>query len=248
MSPTHLVERLVLPPGGCLVLLAAGWVLGRRWPRLGRACLVLAFLTLWLSSTPWIGAVLIRAQETTPAFDPVRGTDAEAIVVLGAGVEGETPEYGGLVLGPLSLERVRWAARLQRMTGLPIALTGGSARPDATPVAELMREVLVQDLGVPVRWTEGDSATTWENAALSRKVLSAEGVDRVLLVTHAWHMPRAVMAFEAHGFEVVPAPTMFHGPPPEGLDGWIPTSKGLRHTTWALHEMIGRVVYGLRDP
>ena len=74
------------------------------------------------------------------------------------------------------------------------------------------------------------------------------GVDRVLLVTHSWHMRRAILAFEAHGFQVVPAPTMFHGVPPEGLDGWTPSAKALRHTSWALHEWIGRLYYSTREP
>ena len=247
MSLRHVAERLLMPPGCCLVLLLLGAALLRRRPRLARACLGLAVAILWIASTPWVGDVLIRAQETVPPFDPVQGTDAQAIVVLGAGVEGETPEYGGLTVGSLSFERVRWGARLQRATGLPLLITGGSARPGAEPVAELMREAAEDDLGVPVRWVEPDSLTTWENAALSRQLLAAEGIDRVLLVTHAWHMPRSVLAFEAHGFEVVPAPTMFHGVPAEGLDGWIPSAKGLRRTTWALHEWIGRLAYGMRE-
>ena len=242
------IERLVIPPGGPLLLLVVGWGLARRWPRLGRGLMVLGLLVLVTASTPKVGAVLLRSLEDTPIWEPGVGhDDVEAIVVLGAGVAGETPEYGGLTLGPLSLERVRHASRLQAQTGLPIVVTGGSARPGATAVAELMREALEQDLGAEVRWTEGKSATTWENAARCRSLLDVEGVRRIALVTHAWHMPRAQLAFERHGFEVVPAPTMFHGVPPEGLSAWLPTARAMRRTSWALHEFLGYWVYDMRE-
>ena len=110
-----------------------------------------------------------------------------------------------------------------------------------------MREALEQDFGASGRWVESASATTWENAQLSRTLLGVEGVQRVVLVTHSWHMPRAVLAFEKAGFEVIPAPTMFHGAPPTGLDAWMPTARALRRTSWAAHEWLGRLAYSLRD-
>ncbi len=263
MTLYGLVGRLAGPPACFLLMMAVGLLLSRRKglgtkgtaggrrQLAGKLLLVGGFVLLWVSALPWVGAVLIRSLEQVPAWELdqplLPGEQAEAIVLLGAGVEGETPEYGGLTLGALSLERVRWAARVQRATGLPLVITGGSARPGATPVAELMRDALVQDFDVNVRWVEGASATTWENAALSKQLLSSEGIDHIVLVTHSWHMPRAVLAFERHGFSVQPAPTMFHGEPPDGLDAWLPSARALRHTSWATHEWLGRLWYSIRS-
>ena len=255
MTLTSLLERLLIPPGGCLLLVAVGWFLARNrskkasaLQRAGRIMMLLGFLTAWGASLPWVGVMLMRSLETEAAWDPASSHEAQAIVVLGAGVEGETPEYDGLTLGALSLERVRWAARVQSATGLPLAVTGGSVREGSPSVAQLMRDALEQDFAASVQWSEGASATTWENAEMIRQQLHPDKIQRVLLVTHAWHMPRAVMAFKKFGFDVIPAPTMFHGAPPTGINAWIPSSRALRRTSWALHEWLGRVAYSLRQP
>lgn len=88
------------------------------------------------------------------------------------------------------------------------------------------------------------SHNTAENAKFSRAILQPYQVDRILLVTHAWHMPRARMAFEKAGFTVIPAATGYaHGP-------WIetdllPSAKGLAFSYLALHEWIGLAWYRL---
>ena len=101
------------------------------------------------------------------------------------------------------------------------------------------------ELGVPVRWQEDRSADTRENAAFSAEMLRPHGVRRVLLVTSAWHMPRAVAAFEAAGISVVAAPTGFRAPPPDAVVSYIPHWHGLRDGCLALHEWMGRVWYAI---
>src|SRR3546814_14888599 len=72
-----------------------------------------------------------------------------------------------------------------------------------------MQITLERDFGVEVRWTESESTSTWTNARLSAAKLRAAGIRRFYLVTHAWHMPRAMLAFAGTGLEAVPAPTCF---------------------------------------
>ncbi|MNT55386.1 hypothetical protein D3C72_1926190 [compost metagenome] len=109
-----------------------------------------------------------------------------------------------------------------------------------------MADSLRDDFGVTVRWQEGRSRTTWENAQFSAEVLLPQGVKRVVLVTHAWHMPRAVWSFRKAGFEVVPAPVGFlggdNGLP---LGGWMPEFKAIWQNGQLMNEAVGQVGYSL---
>ena len=86
-----------------------------------------------------------------------------------------------------------------------------------------------------------------QNAVLSAAILRNAGIQRVVLVTQAFHMPRAVRLFRAAGLEVVPAPTQFKtaGRSPLGPLDLLPQSNALRNSYYALHEWLGLLVYGV---
>jgi uncharacterized SAM-binding protein YcdF (DUF218 family) len=242
----RLLEDCVLPPLSCLLLLLAGTVL-RRWkPRLGRGVQVAACVLLWLLATPCIAGGLLRTLQQDPAL-PASGPlpKADAIVVLSAESDTRAPEYGSAVVGPLTLQRVRYAAFLHKRSGLPILTSGGRPTRDTRPLAAMMRDALVNEFGCQVRWVEDRSATTFENARFAAEMLRQDGVHRVFLVTHAWHMPRAEACFRAQGLEVVPAPTAFRGPAFENVFSLVPSWQALKDSSWALHEWCGRAWYGL---
>jgi uncharacterized SAM-binding protein YcdF (DUF218 family) len=109
----------------------------------------------------------------------------------------------------MALERLRYGVHLARQSGLPILLSGGAPY-GGTPEAELMQRALKEDFGLGARWQEKTSRDTTENAQESVRILRAAGVSRVLLVTHALHMPRAQAAFAAVEMEVIAAPTGFY--------------------------------------
>jgi uncharacterized SAM-binding protein YcdF (DUF218 family) len=111
-----------------------------------------------------------------------------------------------------------------------------------------MSEALARDYCVESVWLEEDSRTTWENAAFSRAMMQERGVNKIYLVTHAWHMPRPCSSFEQVGFEVNSAPTSYAGSllTSSGLLAWLPRAQALRATRWALHERVGDVWYRLR--
>jgi len=148
-------------------------------------------------------------ESSIKAVDPII-QPADAIVVLGGGTYFNAPEYGGIdTVGDGSLLRLRYAARLQRETGKPILVTGGKPLGNASSEAQQMKAVLEKEFNVPVQWAEDASDNTLENARYSYQLLQKTGIKRIYLVTHAWHMPRSAMAFQAAGFEVIPAPTAF---------------------------------------
>lgn len=238
------LKALVLPPG-CLFLLGAlGLFLARRRPRLGRGLCVGAAVALYLLCTPVVASLLRRSLEGEP-WRPGDEVGAGAIVVLGGDHDPHAPEYGGETVGELTLQRLRYAARLQRATGLPILVAGGRPRRGREPLAETMARVLREELGAEVRWIEGASADTSENAARSARLLLDAGVGTALIVTHAWHEPRALAAFAGTGLAARPAPTVFRSPPLSEPTEILPSARALLDSTHAAHEWLGRAWYAL---
>ena len=119
-------------------------------------------------------------------------------MILGGGVR-RAPEWGGDTMNRLTLERVRFGARVARLTGLPVLVSGGSTY-GATPEAALMRDALRDEFGIEVRWVEDASRTTAENAARTASILRANGISRVVLVTHSFDVPRAACGVRSAGY------------------------------------------------
>jgi len=239
-------RNLILPPGSLFLLIALGLLARRRWPRAGGAVAGSALVLLaFLSSNA--GAEFLVApldRMTTPLHSP-ETSGAQAIVVLAAGRLQEAPEYGGRDIPDyIALARLRYAAHLQRRTGLPILVSGGNPDEPYT-LADAMATALRDDFGVPVRWVEKRSRNTAENAALTTAMLRADGIAHVLLVTDAMHMERARTVFQRHGLQVTDAPTMFFGNQARSLWAWVPSAEGMRRSWYATYELIGIAWYRL---
>lgn len=245
---TKTVSAFLLPPFNLLLLSGLGLLLLSRRPRLGRALIITAWLLLYGLSTSFVGGALLQSLEHTPPLPLENGTTnkGDAIVVLSGGVYCSAPEYGGDNIAGSVLERLRYAARLYRATGKPILVSGG--KPQST-IAEstIMKEVLENDFHVPVQWVEDQSINTLENAHLSAALLQQHGIHTIYLVTHSWHMPRAVSAFEKAGFTVVPAPTIFTTQCRINWLDFLPSSRALQMSSRAAHEWIGQLWYRLRE-
>lgn len=249
-------RELILPPANLFLLILVGLVLMRRRPRAGRALAATGLALLAVLSTTAGASLLVRPLEdmVTPLRAPERA-GAQAIVVLAAGRLRAAPEYGGLDIPDyVALARLRYAAHLQRRTGLPLLVSGGvgarvvanGPRGRVGALAEAMAAALDGDFGVPVKWIEAGSRDTAENAAFSSAMLRRDGVRRILLVTDAMHMARARMAFEHAGMEVVDAPTMFFANQPFSPGSWVPSAEGLRRSWYAVYELLGLGWYRLR--
>lgn len=247
----YIFKQLLLPPG-CLVLLLclALWWRARR-PRLAAACLGCGVLGLWVMSLPVVTEYAARAIETEAPLPQSQWAAlhqrAEAIVVLGAGRERGDPAWGGSDQPTgVALARMRYAARLAKASGLPILTSGGLHYGSPPSEAFIMAQSLAQDFGQPVRWQEERSRTTWENALLSAQMLKAEGIERVVIVTQAWHMQRARWSFERAGLQVVPAPVGFFGVDNGApLGGWMPESRAVWRNGQLLNEAVGLLGYRL---
>lgn len=235
-----LLRTLLLPPGGPLLLAAAGaWCLrARSHPRTraaGWLLLAAGLASLWLLATPVVADALARAAEREPALDLTQPVAAGALVILGGGDERlEAKEYGGeSAPGPVLIERLAYGAFLARRTRLPV-LVSGTARETLA-----MRAALRRDFGIEVRWVEGGSRDTFQNAQFSRRVLRAAGISSIVLVTSSAHAWRAVHEFESAGFSVLPAPAGVWAPRESGMLRYVPGATALERSSGALHELAG---------
>src|SRR5471032_1654574 len=203
----YFVKQLLLPPGILLLLLALACWLRRSRPCLAGLCFALGLGGFWLMSLPvvvqWGAKVLEREPPLAREEWAMLAQRADAIVVLGSGRERGDLAWGVDQPTGVGLERERYDARLAKASGLPVLTSGGLHYGTPPSEAKLMADSMLDDFGVTVRWQEGRSRTTWENAQFSAEVLLPKGIKRVVVVTQAWHMPRAVWSFKQAGFEVV---------------------------------------------
>lgn len=254
------LSALVLPPTPFVVLALAGAGLARARPRTGRALVGLAAVGVWLGccagAAQWVeGAWLDEPAALGAAQRAALKTAAEAgesmaIVVLGGGMDRTPSEYSQPDLGNASLARLRYGVWLGRQTGIPVGATGGrgwaSSDPAVPPEAARMAEIARTELGSPLRWTENDSRDTHENAVDTLALLRAAGVRHIVVVTHGWHMPRALREFRAAAaaggpasapVRLTPAPMGQAYPADSALTRWMPSGAGLLRMTQVLHEV-----------
>jgi uncharacterized SAM-binding protein YcdF (DUF218 family) len=250
---------LLLPPLPLLLLMFLGaWVLRRR-PAWGWALMIAGGLGIWLCSSSAAGDFLTRQllhplqPLGTAELQSLRaqarggGGPRTAIVVLGAGRERHAPEYGAANLTPQAVERLRYGLWLSRETGLPLAFSGGSghAQRGGPAEAEVAAVIAARDFGRKLSWVEAASADTRGNARHTVAMLRSDGVTRILLVTHGWHLRRSLRAFDqaaaqaGAGLQIVPAPMGLAGDDARPLLRWLPSSKGFADTRSALREWFG---------
>jgi uncharacterized SAM-binding protein YcdF (DUF218 family) len=245
------VALLMLPPGGNLVGLVLGLLIARRWRRSGLTIAAISVVMLLLLSMRPVSTVLMQSLERYPPRTPeqLASAGAQAIVVMGGGRSPQSPEYGGDTVSSSSLARVRFASRVAKATGLPVAVTGGSVFGEAVSEAQLMAEAMEVDFGVSVRWREERARNSAENALYTFDMLTKVGIKRVIVVTHAYHLFRTVKMFEQAGFSVAPAGTVYTLRGDRNysiITDLLPSMHALNISTRTLHEYLGVLWYAIR--
>lgn len=243
----------------CLLLITV--LLSRRWPRWGRFGVGLALMLLWVAGNHWVAKGLASSLEWRyPSLDST--PQAGAIVVLGGGTMLDEPPRPIVEINGAG-DRIIYAAWLYNQGAADRIIVSGGRIPWLTngddPLdkpAEAMSQLLDM-LGVPqeVIYLESESLNTYENARYSKQILDRLGVEQVLLVTSAMHMPRAVRLFEAQDLEVIPAPVDYSTSVSDlkmsGIS-WqsfllrlVPDAGDLSLTTSAIKEYLGILYYHL---
>lgn len=236
-----IVSALVLPPTSLIFLAFVGLWLNRKHPKTGRTLTLLSLTTLLILSLPVTGNALLQSLETAPPITEAQLKEIQAIVILGGGKNNEAPEFDNQdTVNRWTLQRVRYGAYLQAQTGKPILVTGGGLFGER-PEALAMAETLSRDFNIKDIWTEDQSKDTAENAAYSASILKAHGVNRIALISQAWHLPRATQLFEQQGINVYPAPTGYTHEDNEPIFRWLPKASALDKSAIAIKEYLGRL-------
>ncbi len=248
------VSLLLLPPGLMflglalsVLLLGLGYTKQRHaFKRAGWIVAALAVVTLWAAST---NATAIYAQRWLERgqvpWKANTATPAQAIVIVGSGRTPDETSAAGVVLSDRGIERLRYGIALSRASGLPILFSGGAVeiQPQHNPAATeaaLADAIARRDFNVPLRWLESTSLNTQENAMNSAAMLrpaAADGIKRIILVTHGYHMPRARAWFVHTGFEVQPAPLLRADDNKTDLADWLPSRIGSRESKRIFREL-----------
>jgi len=246
------IAQLLLPPGGLLLASVGGLMAYRRcW---AKGLLTSVVLVFWLLSLEPVHDFLLMPLESRysalSSHDMHAWQGARTIVLLGGGIYAQAPEFDGEdSLDKFALMRTVYAADLAQQSGFDIYATGGivlneHARPEGVIMAEWL-----QRLGVPAGQIhiETKAKNTWQNAQYIHDMLAPSGIQRIVLVTSAYHMPRAAWCFRKQGFKVIAAPAAFKiKRKAYDLLSWLPSASVLNESCDALHEYLGILWYRFR--
>ena len=242
-----LLSPLVMTLLGGLLSLA---LVGRGRRRAGLALAALCLGGLWWVSTPWVAWALAMPLESQyPPVPAAASPAADAVLVVGGAMAAARPPGQPHLRFGAAVDRVWHAAALYRAGKVRWVLVIGGNQPgdeDVPPEAEAMAEVL-RALGVPASALrlEGRSRNTRENAQLSLALARQVGAKRVLLVTSALHMPRALAVFQGvfagSGVTIIPAATDAEalGDEPRGWAAWLPDARSLEWSSRSVKEVLG---------
>lgn len=251
ISIVKILSRLLLPPASFILFGLLGLGLARFRKTWGLGIVGMSLVGLLVCSLPVVSRTLM---DTLQIYTPIAphqlaqvAAEAEAVVLLAGGQRGLAEEFGVDTVNAASLERSRYAAWLVRRLNIPFIISGGRVHDEASSEAELMRALLHEEFALahPTH-IETQSRNTFENAQFTAALLQKNNIKKILLVTHAWHMPRAKSAFEHFSIQVIPAPTACYGRyATQSIQQFLPCAYALRYTELAFHELLGRWWYQL---
>lgn len=233
---------LTYPPVLSLALLACAIlvaiVLRRRAITIVLVLVALAWSAVW-SLPPASNWLRMTLERRNPVVVESALPVADAIVVLGGGSYAWAREPD---VDPEDLvnSRLGAGARAWLSGRAPLLILSGGGRPGRHSEAQHMA-MAVQRLGIPASalLLEQRSHSTRENAFFTAALARPRGIDRILLVTSAVHMPRASLMFREAGLDVVPVPVPEPSLRREGFRQWFPSGRALWRSGRALKEYAG---------
>jgi uncharacterized SAM-binding protein YcdF (DUF218 family) len=177
--------------------------------------------------------------------------DAPAIVVLSGSIRPASTDNSRFEPGTDSLYRCLRAAEVYRLSPCPVLVSGGKVHDSdpGPPIARVLRDLLIT-LGVKAEdlIVEDVSRTTYENAIESARLLEKRDIHRVILVSDAAHLRRAVGCFRKQGMEVIPCGCRYRAlPAPSGIGDFLPDPSAAVGVEEAAHEWLGLAWYWLTD-
>jgi uncharacterized SAM-binding protein YcdF (DUF218 family) len=245
------IGYLVMPSNLLMAIGLIGLVLlFTRFRRLASWLIVTSLVLIALVGYSPLGRILLRPlEERFPPWDASRGAP-DGIVVLGGAISPDISVARGVVALNGAAERITVTTELaRRYPNARIIFTGGTASLD--PEAPLEAPLAVKEfeaLGIAHEriTAEEQSRNTIENAVFSRLLAQPKLGERWLLVTSASHMPRAIAAFRAAGFQVEAYPVNWRTRGRrDAAELFASFPEGLTMTDYAVHEWFGLIAYWL---
>ena len=243
-----LLSLFVYPLTQVLLLMLLGFYLSLRG-RSGAAQAAFGVSTawLWLCSMPYIAGCAMGSLEK--AYPPVSAQSlpaADAIVLLGGAIRGEVSSETLADMSGVG-DRLIFAVAAFKAGKAPVVVVTGGAPEGEVAEAALIKDILVT-MGVPEESIvlEARNRVTLDNRRFTSETLAELGVESILLVTSAFHMPRAMLVFEPLDVTVYSAPTDYQLLLAAGgfsSGDFLPSVKALQRTTWAFHEWVGYWYY-----
>lgn len=248
---SKLLDLLLAPLTWTLLLGVGGLLLRRRRARLAAWMQGLGLLVLYAFSTEPM-AILLQRQVERGAVSTYRpDITYDAVIVLGGAVDADATERSGLPEYNPAVERIlRGFELLRDGHARQVLLSAGTL--DTRPGALVEADVLARQLrlwGIPPERIvlEGQSRNTRENAVESERIIRERGWKKLVLITSAAHMPRALGTFEAVGLkpDTLVVDVRAHDWHVRAA-WWQPRAANLSAGTDALRELFGRLVYRMR--
>ncbi len=240
-----IVTYALLPPGCFIVLLLLSVFLVRK--RFKVVALLLAAI-LYLSTIAPVHDLLVVPLEDAykiPSADEVKTGDV--YVVLGGGVYDFAPDIDGKgALGGESLSRLACVYRLYRVDRKPIIYSGGALF-NGQPETEVAKRVLLS-LGVNEKdiIAEAESKDTYENAKLVKEATEKRKLNRIVLISSAFHMKRSKLLFDKFFKGAIPYPTAYRtSRTAYNVLGYLPDASNMAGAALALKEYMGILFYAL---
>lgn len=251
MSLSSLLTNLVIPLNLGIALLVLSVLLFMLRRRRSAALLAgggLAWVLFWSlpASSLWAGGHL---EQLYPYHPPNELPTAQAIVVLGGSTANNRPNWFGPYDRATTISRVDTAAELYHAQRAPVIIVSGAALDGTVSEAQIMSNSLRQQ-GVPAEAIiqESKSLTTYENALYTARLVKEKGLDNVLVVTSALHMPRAMGVFRKQQVNATAAgsPPQIVVPDDPAFSFWLPSIRVLSASRSVVKEYVGMLVYWLR--
>lgn len=249
-SLSHFIQLGLLPPGINILFIILGMCVWFFHRITGSIILMTGIVSLWVLSTPIVAYHYVNLlQNQYPLLNDEMLTadnNHDAILVLGGGDMTEVEYHNARTVSDFTLHRLKYAAYLHDKTHLPIIVSGGKTIASLDSEADLMAKILQDNYDIPVTIKESNSMTTADESRYILSILKQHDINRVYLVTNAWHMPRSVYIFECAGVNVTPAPMgYFSYGPGYALISYLPNIDALYASSIAMHEYIGMLWYRL---
>ena len=242
-----------IDPGNLLFvgLILSGVLVWTRFYRLARWFVTtLAILVLFLSLLPW-GQVMFNKLENRFVAPSLLPNQIEGIIVLGGVVDQFLSQERGMTAINGSVERLLEFARLAKQyPSAKLVFSGGSGVLGRQDLKEAhFVGPIFEQLGLDTNRIifEDESRNTFENAKFSKSLATPSHNGTWLIITSAFHMPRAVGSFRKAGWRVLAYPVDFHTSSSSDISLNLNFRSRLNGLASALHEWVGLIFYWLTD-